>query len=360
MRTTKLQSKSSINLLWVEFQNAFSTKRNLAQRGSTTWKSLQPQVKHLVPKEPSYATTNGRHAQTPIIAFVKRSDRYVPLAAIREATLDDYFRFTPNLVMECELIDISAFQEDMSRYLKLTKLASKTMIKPITSAPKMTRTPREATPYNSQQREPTTSKFQHRGSPNPRYQNTVKHQYYICDGKPHPEPHTSTICPCTITSLASGQFRHQNGRLCSKNGTVLRYADRPVNVTYRDQLIHGDSYLAVANKQPVARSNKLEIKGPQLNVLQIKLIPRIEDIPTSHSTNPTASVCSLHVVDHKVQIRSKLRKRMREEQELGLPDLPMADLSDLSQRTKARIRPKSGEPLTRPIRAEIVEATKND
>ena len=38
----------------------------------------------------------------------------------------------------------------------------------------------------------------------------------------------------------------------------------------------------------------------------------------------------------------------------------MADISDFPQRTKARIRPRSGEPLSIHIRAEIIEATKSD
>lgn len=38
----------------------------------------------------------------------------------------------------------------------------------------------------------------------------------------------------------------------------------------------------------------------------------------------------------------------------------MADISDLPQRTKARIRPRSVEPLPKHIRTEIIEATKND
>lgn len=38
----------------------------------------------------------------------------------------------------------------------------------------------------------------------------------------------------------------------------------------------------------------------------------------------------------------------------------MADISDFPQRTKARIRPRSGEPLPIHIRAEIIEATKSD
>ena len=139
-------------------------------------------------------------------AFVQRSNRYLPLAAIREATLADYFKNAPDLVTECEQIDMIAFQEDMSRYLQTNKLASKTMIKPIRSVSQNTRSPRDTTSYKSQQREPSTPKYQHREPPNQKYQNTAKHECYICDGKPHSEPHTSTNCPCTIRNLASGHM----------------------------------------------------------------------------------------------------------------------------------------------------------
>jgi hypothetical protein len=116
----------------------------------------------------------------------------------------------------------------------------------------------------------------------------------------------------------------------------------------------------VANKPPVARSNKLEVKEPNPKVPQITLAPELEEIAPYQITDPTAYVCPLHVVDHEVQTRSKSQKRKLEEQELGLTDLPMADISDLPQRVKARIRPRSGEPFTKQLRSKIIEATQND
>lgn len=110
----------------------------------------------------------------------------------------------------------------------------------------------------------------------------------------------------------------------------------------------------------MARSNKLEVKEPNPKVPQITLAPKLEEIAPYQITDPTAYVCPLHVVDHEVQTRSKSQKRKLEEQELGLTDLPMADISDLPQRVKARIRPRSGEPFTKQLRSKIIEATQND
>lgn len=238
--------------------------------------------------------------------FVQRSNCHLAISAVRNATLTDYAENMPKLVDKCKRIDQIALEDDMTWYLEQDESGYETMIRLIRSVSQTTRPPRDTTSYKYQQREPITPKYQHREPPNQRYQNTAKHQCYICDGKPHSEPHTSTNCPCTIRNLASGHMRrHQNGRLRLKDGTVLKYADRPVNLTFHGQLIHDDPYLAVANKPPVACSDKLEIQELKPNMPQITLEPKREDVAPYQPTDQTEFVCSLYLVDHDVQTRSK-------------------------------------------------------